>query len=35
MAIKRVETRSGFVCDIDDIVINDMEILDLDRKSVV
>lgn len=29
MAIKRVETRSGFVCDIDDIVINDMEVLDL------
>ena len=29
MAVKRIETKSGFVCDIDDAVVNDMEVLDL------
>ena len=29
MAVKRIETKSGFVCDIDEAVVNDMEVLDL------
>lgn len=29
MAVKRIETRSGFVCEIDEAVVNDMEVLDL------
>jgi hypothetical protein len=29
MAGKRIETKSGFVCEIDEAVVNDMEVLDL------
>lgn len=29
MAVKRIETKSGFVCQIDEAVVNDMEVLDL------
>lgn len=29
MAVKRIETKSGFVCEIDEAVVNDMEVLDL------
>lgn len=29
MAVKRIETKSGFVCKIDEAVVNDMEVLDL------
>lgn len=28
MAIKHVKTRTGFECDIDEIVLDDMEVLD-------